>query len=301
MAEKKSRLRDLAQQRFGRLVALSVHPERRNKCVLWLCHCDCGQEALIRAAVLLSGATNSCGCLRSENSAALGPSRKTHGDATLGAITPEYKSWSSFRNRCENPRNIAYPNYGGQGIAVCARWASYEAFLTDMGRRPSPEHSLDRIDNNGPYAPENCRWATRTEQSNNRRPPRAKTTTRLITLRGETKTVAQWARDLGISSGALHQRLKGGMKIEEALRAQPLRRGRQTSRFVTLQGETKTLELWAKELGVPISTVYQRIASGWPEDEALTTPPGKMPPFKRLRNQTQTSTLPLPNAKKEDI
>lgn len=96
--------------------------------------------------------------------------RQKHGDASHKGTTPEYKAWSSMRARCLKPNHPKYHLYGGRGITVCERWDVYRNFLADMGRRPSSEHSLDRVENDGNYAPDNCRWATRSEQSRNRRP-----------------------------------------------------------------------------------------------------------------------------------
>lgn len=142
-----------------------------------------------------------------------------HGHSANGRISPEYQSWYSMRSRCQNPNAANYANYGGRGITVCSRWDVFEHFLADMGPRPSSKHTLDRRNNEGPYCPENCRWATPTEQGRNRR------TNHRLTFRGETLTVQEWAERIGIRPKTLHERLRRGQTAERALTT-PLRGNR---------------------------------------------------------------------------
>lgn len=134
-----------------------------------------------------------------------------HGYKTAGKYSSEYSIWMNMRARCNNPKNNRHHRYGARGIRVCARWeADFMNFLTDMGRRPSKEHSIERIDNNGSYEPDNCRWATRSEQARNR------TSSRFITIGDDTKTLAEWAEVGGISVSAAHARLKAGWNEYDA-------------------------------------------------------------------------------------
>lgn len=135
-----------------------------------------------------------------------------HGHKPADGGTREYHSYLNMKARCGNPKVPHYHRYGGNGVTVCARWQeSFENFLNDMGRCPSPNHSLDRIDNSKGYYPANCRWATPVDQANNRR------SNRHITHNGETMTCAQWSRKTGIKAGTIHYRLKSGWPIEKVL------------------------------------------------------------------------------------
>jgi hypothetical protein len=211
------KVQNLTGKKFNRWTVLSFS-RRVGKRYYWICRCECGTVKEVRSDGLISGTRKSCGCLQREWTKKMASKHlKKHGMATSDNQAPEYNIWKSMKQRCQNPRNAAYSGYGGRGIKVCARWSnSFEAFYLDMGARPSSEYTLDRIDNDGDYTPQNCRWATRTQQANNRR------SNRKITFRGETHTVAEWARKLGIRQGSLLAHLDK-WSVERAL-TDPLRK-----------------------------------------------------------------------------
>jgi len=165
--------------RFGRLVVIGAAPVGKDGRSQFLLRCDCGAEVVRPSKRLKNGSTQSCGCLflelaaarLAEAKAALGrPTRQTHGEAARNRLSPEYIAWRGMIARCENPKWHAYHRYGGRGIIVCDRWrTSFENFLSDMGRKPSSGHSIDRWPNpDGNYEPSNCRWATAVEQARNK-------------------------------------------------------------------------------------------------------------------------------------
>lgn len=165
---------DLTGTRFGRLVVVS-RAEYKGGQPAWYCLCDCGQGKVCLGTNLKSGKSQSCGCLRNEM---VSERSLKHGNRRgVGKTSREYETWCSMIGRCETDTNTSYHNYGARGITVCERWrSSFDNFLADMGERPSPKHSLDRIDVNGNYEPSNCRWVTKEEQMRNRRTLKSNTT-----------------------------------------------------------------------------------------------------------------------------
>ena len=162
--------KDLSGQTFGRLLALWANKGKR-RAHLWSCQCDCGTVVLVSVDLLKNGKTKSCGCLVAEGNKERGKSQVTHGQATIRlGVTPEYRAWSSAKQRCTNPNTINYENYGGRGIQF--KFGSFEEFYRELGNKPEPKHfySIDRYpDNDGHYEVGNVRWATAKQQRNNRR------------------------------------------------------------------------------------------------------------------------------------
>lgn len=200
-----TRNRDLTGESFGRLTVISLdeHRDRRGN-RWWLCQCECGSLHLVRTSHLLSKGVRSCGCLAKDIT------RKLSWKHGLSA-TGEYRSWTSMMGRCRSPVNTEYFRYGGRGITVCERWLQFENFLADMGKKPTPSHSIDRIDSNGNYCKENCRWSTAQEQNNNRRD------NVYLTFNGRSQTAGQWARELGISESTFRTRMSRGWTIERII------------------------------------------------------------------------------------
>lgn len=179
---------------------------------------------------------------------------------------PMYRIWQNMKNRCERPNLPAFARYGALGITVDLRWRDFDAFCADMGPRPEGG-TLERIDNDGPYSPENCRWATVKEQANNRR------ANHMVTINGVTQTVAEAARAHGMAYQALLYRLQSGMSAAEAV-ARPMRYKWKPGAPITHAGRTMTLGEWSAETGIRKTTIHMRIYKyGWPVDRALLTPP----------------------------
>lgn len=185
--------------RFGRLVVLrdeeDIISPNNNLSRVVLVRCSCGVEKKVRLGDLRKGHTTSCGCLMVEK---VKKSNTLHGKTK----TPEYKAWHSMIRRCSDSSLHNYHRYGGRGIVVCDRWLkSFETFLKDVGVRPTPKHSIDRIDNDGNYEPGNVKWSTNEEQARN------STSARMITFQGQTKCLQDWADHLGIKRTTLRMRL----------------------------------------------------------------------------------------------
>lgn len=200
-----SRFQDLSRRKFGRLKVVAYVGAAKGH-QLWRCRCKCGRITVATCNNLMRLHTTSCGCHKAEVVAA--GARRRHS----GSHTPEWVAWQHMKDRCCNPARRDYHNYGGRGIKVCERWlACFDNFIADMGKKPSPAHTLDRIDNNGDYAPENCRWATRHEQGINKR------TTPRAAIDGVTKPVREWCEQYHMPLRLVLDRLRNGWPPLRAL------------------------------------------------------------------------------------
>lgn len=198
------RFNDLTGKQFSNLTVLSPVGVRNGR-HYFQCLCACGKMVEVPGSGLSNGHNKSCGCLRTERISKI---KFSHGDAGK----PEYMIFQSIMARCTNPNNAAFDNYGGRGIKVCDQWLNnYTNFISDMGKRPSPSHSIDRRDNDKGYSPENCRWATLKEQANNKR------TNRIITYNGESLTLSQWSDRIHIGAPTLSRRLALGWSDEKTI------------------------------------------------------------------------------------
>ncbi len=189
---------NLEGQRFGKLIVLKPDGRDSSGHYLWLCVCDCGNTKTISGDSLRRGYTTSCGCINYK-----------HGDSD----SKLYKVWRDMRRRCYNPSRNDYGRYGDRGISVCDRWHDFAVFkndVTSMSHAKEPGYTLDRIDNDGDYTPDNVRWATYIAQANNRR------SNVLVTYDGETHTISEWSKKLGINYYKLRARLKMGWSVERA-------------------------------------------------------------------------------------
>lgn len=183
---------DLTGKKFSMLTVKGVNHKNEKGKYFWKCLCDCGKETIVLGNSLRSFNTKSCGCLKIDN-----PSHFIHGFTG----NPTYKIWAGMIQRCTDSNRVGYENYGGRYIKICEKWLTFKGFYEEMGDRPQ-NTSLDRINNDGDYCKENCRWATRKEQNNNTR------RNVNITYNGQTKTLSQWSEILKINYKVLFSRIR---------------------------------------------------------------------------------------------
>ena len=196
---------DLTGKRFARLVVLSELEKRYGGQVFWACLCDCGKQVSVNTERLRSGKTKSCGCFSVDRVTKHGLHKSS-----------EYIIWQQAKERCHNPKKASYQRYGARGIHVVDEWRyDFQKFLADMGKRPSKDYTLERVDNNGPYAPWNCIWATKDVQYRNRRQ------TVWIEFQGERLCRKDWCQRYGLDEATFAARLSRGWDMERALTTPP--------------------------------------------------------------------------------
>lgn len=199
-------IENLIGERFGRLVVIKEVGRTKRMQRLWLCKCDCGNTKILTTGVLKNGAVKSCGCLRSEM---ISNKNYKHGMSE----TRIYKTWKSMKYRCFNSNADEYERYGGRGITVCKDWLKFENFYNwAMENGYDDNLTIDRIDNDGNYEPDNCRWISFREQTRN------KSINRKITYKGKTKCLIEWAEYFGINPSTIRMRIdRYGWSVEKAL------------------------------------------------------------------------------------
>lgn len=240
------RVKELSGHVYGRLTVVGF--ARIERSAIWVCQCSCGEVVEVKSPNLIRGGTRSCGCVRRTGTPKHGMSE-----------TPEYRTWHSMINRCKYKSVNSYPSYGGRGITVCDRWHSFDNFYADMGTRPEGT-TLDRIDSDGHYTPDNCRWATTKEQGRNKR------NSILLTARGITKQVNDWAEDSGVAASTIVRRIKSlGWDVEKAIFTPT----NSFQRCITYKGETLNCSDWALRCGVTTKTITNRLDRGLETDQVL--------------------------------
>lgn len=255
---------DLTGKRFGRLVVVDRAPTKiqasGQRKTMWNCVCDCGARIITQMWCLRSGMSKSCGCFHRDSATA---QSTVHGMSG----TPEHVVWAQMRERCRNPNSPSWENYGGRGISVCDRWQEFANFFADMGQRPSPKHSLERLDVNRGYEIGNCVWATKKTQARNTR------RNHYITFNGETRCVAEWSELTGIGGPTIRFRLKEGWTVERALTTPAAPIPPRRNGHLTFGGETMSVAAWARRYGMDRNTLHMRLTKyGWPLERALTEP-----------------------------
>jgi hypothetical protein len=199
-------IRDILGRTFGRATVVKFHAIVTHK-AHWLCRCSCGTEWTTSGTCLIRGLVQSCGCWQRKRA---GDANRVHGMSNKARTS--YINWLRMRIRCYNANTKEYKNYGGRGIRVCSRWDDFANFYADMGDRPFRGATIERLDNNKDYGPDNCAWRDRKAQGNNKR------NNRLLTSQGVTMTLSQWADARGIQRGTIFLRIKRGRwSIDQAL------------------------------------------------------------------------------------
>lgn len=259
-----------AGDRFGRLTLMSVQEAKCAGDRILTFRCDCGEERVDRAIDFMRSRPKSCGCLHRE---ILARSHRSRGATIEGRETSEHISWRAMLDRVKNPNHQNRSDYQDRGIGVCDHWLSYGNFLADMGKKPDPSYTIERIDNEKGYEPANCRWATRADQMRNTRK------NVMLTWNNMVLTLAEWARKVGIDQRVISRRLRRGWTVKEALTIRPEYgiRWRDANNKIghhlyTINGETLTLTEWCSRFGMCANTVRYRMRRGFGIEVALTMP-----------------------------
>jgi hypothetical protein len=219
------------------------------------CKCDCGNVSEVAYTDLQTGHSKSCGCL-------LLDTITTHGLSK----TPTYVSWKNMKTRCTNTNTPKFYNYGGRGVSYDPKWETFEGFYQDMGDRPSLNHSLDRVDPNGHYTKNNCRWATVGEQNLNKRDNVRHS------FGGESKTLVEWAESLGVPAKRLYNRYANGWDIERVLTTPIKKINHMGNCEIKYRGNVYTKVQLAELFGISAACLTKRLQLGWSMERIANTP-----------------------------
>lgn len=268
----RQQIKDLSGQQFGKLTAISCVGTNKKGNALWRCLCDCGNETTVVSYQLTMGKTKSCGCAKRET-----PDRYKNYTSIKQENPRLYTIWSGMKQRCFNPKSKSYRNYGARGIVVCDEWKeSFSSFCSwSKEHGYSDSLSIDRIDPNGNYCPENCRWIPINDQTKN---TRLTFNNRKITINGVTKTLLEFAEESGISPNLLSLRISRGMREDRLLlpiihpgEERPYQKTHNGGRLVTINGETHNIKQWCRIYKISPTLVYLRIKRGFTIEKAITT------------------------------
>jgi len=247
--------KDLTGMKFGRLTAAQyIGRPPKGKGSLYYCNCDCGNSVTVLGASLKCGNTKSCGCIHSEQLAAR---NFKHGKVN----SPIYGVWATMKDRCANPSNRSYKNYGGRGIKVSESWMDFNNFHNDMISTYLKGLSLERVDDNGNYCKENCIWADSFTQANNTR------RNNIVTYKGITDTLSNLSKAFGFDYVVVQSRLYKGWDVDRAIETP-----KTTYRTYSYNGETMPLIGLCKKYNQPYARVQKRLEKGWDIEKALLTP-----------------------------
>lgn len=255
---------DISGQRFGRLLVLGPVGSHINSETKFTCLCDCGKTKDIVGRSMTKGFTTSCGCYRNER---VRETNSTH-MGTSSEVEPwyagAYRTYASMVRRCHSKTNEpSTKHYRDRGIKVCERWRDFEMFILDMYPKPSPEMTIERVDVNGDYSPDNCIWADMVTQANN------KTNNVFLEAFGRRQTGPQWAREFGIKYHTIRARIRKGWSVEDAISKPKVEPGQDKVTMLTVQGETRTVIEWSKISGIAVPTIMARIKKGEPVEQAV--------------------------------
>lgn len=254
--------KDLSGQQYNGWTVL-YHVPCERKTSYWMCRCQCGKEKTVAQAHLTGGKSRNCGCVRRAKTG------RIEGAATGMSTHPLYSTWCSMITRCHNLSDDSYCIYGAKGITVCREWRdSFNAFLEHVGDKPTPKHTLDRIDNSKGYEPGNVRWATMGEQLlNNSR-------TKYLTCDGKTQSMKEWSEELGIKYTTLRARIRQGWPVKLALTegVKPWKTPWKNAALITFNGKSQNVHEWACEIGMAWQVLQGRLDRKWSVERALTEP-----------------------------